>query len=250
LDESGGSADQTLSELIPDKLNLHPDRDPNFDRITVAQLITHTSGLHIPHVSRMGGVLIESFENEQKDRQLDFIILFGLSAEPGSAHEYANSNYLLLGLVIESVTGKSYANYCKQKLLQPLGIESAQLSPSWAFLSSYGGWEISAEDYLRYANAYYKTDTILSKPAEAIAAKLPRTDIMYTLGMLTYTTDAGRVYWHSGSFNWRSATTTGDFGAFYAAYDNGFAVVANIDTNLNDGVGIALDSALFRAANR
>lgn len=88
------------------------------DKITIHHLLTHTSG--IPNYTAFP----KFFENESRnpsppdvfvkkfaDKSLDF--------EPGSTFSYSNSGYFLLGVIIEKVTGKPYAEVLQTALLTP-----------------------------------------------------------------------------------------------------------------------------------
>ncbi len=247
LEQTGGSIDMTLAEVLPQKLALHPNRDLNIDSITVRQLITHNSGLRTAYVSNLGEE-IGLLNSERKDFQLASIVDYGLGAAPGSGFFYANSNYLLLGMVIESWTGEDYQNYCEQQLFAPLGISSARLSNDWAFLSSYGGWEISAVDYLRFIDANFTADTIAGRPSDEISSELNNV-LEYGPGVTMRSTTDGYVYWHFGAFNWRSSVQSGSFGAYFAVYNNGYTVSVNYSQGLSDELAAELDNALYLAAN-
>lgn len=49
-----------------------------------------------------------------------------LEFEPGTQFRYSNSGYVLLGYVIEQVTGKSYAQYVDETFFQPLGMKNTR----------------------------------------------------------------------------------------------------------------------------
>jgi CubicO group peptidase (beta-lactamase class C family) len=92
------------------------------DKITIHHLLTHTSG--IPNYTSFPKFFEtlsrdpfkpEAFTKQFADKPLDF--------EPGSKYSYSNSGYFLLGVIIEKVTGKSYADVLKENILAP-----AQLS--------------------------------------------------------------------------------------------------------------------------
>lgn len=92
---------------------------PNGDKITVHNLLTHTSGIFnytndtvwmLKSTHATQDELMASF----KDRPLEF--------EPGSKFEYSNSNYLLLGFIIEKVTGKKYEAVVRERILKPGGM--------------------------------------------------------------------------------------------------------------------------------
>jgi len=83
--------------------------------ITVRQLLHHTSGIPA-NAPRAGG---DSLTITSHVRALADIDLAGM---PGTAHEYASPNYLVLGAIIEAVSGQSYANYVQQSIFARLGM--------------------------------------------------------------------------------------------------------------------------------
>lgn len=110
------SLQDDIRRFIPDFP--HPDK-----KITIESLLTHTSGVKnytgLPRFSEVKRrdlspkELVDIFRNEP----LDF--------EPGDRFSYSNSGYVLLGYIIEQVTGKSYAAYINETFFQPLGMSSA-----------------------------------------------------------------------------------------------------------------------------
>lgn len=89
------------------------------DKITVHHLLTHTSG--IPSYTNFP----QFFENLSRDPFTPdaFVKQFcdlPLEFEPGSTFAYNNSGYFLLGVLIEKVTGKSYAQVLQEQILTPL----------------------------------------------------------------------------------------------------------------------------------
>ena len=98
-----------------------PDYPTRGKRITVEQLLNHTSGIRSltgmpawPSHTREDWTpaqLIAFFQNEP----LDF--------EPGTGWKYNNSGYLLLGAIIEKVSGKTYEDFLAETIFRPLGME-------------------------------------------------------------------------------------------------------------------------------
>jgi CubicO group peptidase (beta-lactamase class C family) len=93
--------------------------------ITLHQLLTHTSGIHeyrdwnIYIKKKVDDSICREYKPEEllayfKDLPLDFA--------PGDHWSYSNSNYFLLGMVIEKVSGESYENFIQGNILQPLGM--------------------------------------------------------------------------------------------------------------------------------
>jgi len=93
---------------------------PSADRITLRQLLEHRSG--------MGDIFGPRFEAAQPARLrelADFIPLFAdqpLAFEPGSDEQYSNAGYVVLGLVIERITGQTYRDYVARRIFAPAGM--------------------------------------------------------------------------------------------------------------------------------
>ncbi|MDB5242452.1 MAG: serine hydrolase, partial [Spirosoma sp.] len=89
------------------------------DKITIHHLLTHTSG--IPSYTGFP----KFFENDSRDPYTPeaFIKKFAdlpLEFEPSTKFSYDNSGYFLLGVIIEKVTGKTYATVLKENIFTPL----------------------------------------------------------------------------------------------------------------------------------
>ncbi len=94
------------------------------DRVTVHQLLNHTSG--IPSYTDRPGFL----ENDSRDGYgvAEFVKKYAtgdLEFEPGTKFHYNNSAYFLLGAIIEKVTEKSYAEAMKEHIFTPLGMANS-----------------------------------------------------------------------------------------------------------------------------
>ncbi|HJY63461.1 MAG TPA: serine hydrolase [Ignavibacteria bacterium] len=94
------------------------------DKVTIHQLLNHTSG--IPGYTELPGFMTN--EVSKKVEVKDFVIKFcsnDLSFEPGTKWSYNNSGYFILGAVIEEVTGKTYEAVLKENILEPLGMANS-----------------------------------------------------------------------------------------------------------------------------
>jgi CubicO group peptidase (beta-lactamase class C family) len=132
IDEGLLSLDDPITEHIPELL----DRDPRFSRITVENLISMSSGLRYEETSTPWG------DDAQTYYATD---LRGLALEdteivepPGRTWLYNNYNPLLLGMILERVTGMPVAEYLEAKLWKPLGSE---FDASWSLDSEGSGFE-------------------------------------------------------------------------------------------------------------
>jgi len=92
-------------------------------QITVRQLLNQTSG--IP-ATAAGDMLLE-FQDASLQQGLAALSAVQLHAPPGTAYEYANANYMLLGMVVEAVTQEPYATYVQHHILEPLEMRHTHL---------------------------------------------------------------------------------------------------------------------------
>jgi CubicO group peptidase (beta-lactamase class C family) len=98
------------------------DPDPSWRaRVTVRMLLLHDSGLPAHR----------EFYKEAKGRDaiLARVLAEPLAHEPGKQTEYSDLGFILLGEIIERLTGKSLDRYAKQSIFAPLGLDSFQFNP-------------------------------------------------------------------------------------------------------------------------
>jgi len=99
---------------------------PHANKTTVRMLLNHTSG--IPSYTEDLWFLVRWFGFPRKRWQPDELVAVirnkELKFEPGSRHEYSNSNYLLLGVILEKATGKPYGVLLRELTLNRLGLEN------------------------------------------------------------------------------------------------------------------------------
>ncbi|UZJ64498.1 serine hydrolase [Sphingobacterium sp. KU25419] len=99
-----------------------PDFPKKNKIITIEALLTHTAG-----VRNYTGLV--SFTEELKRKDLSPMALINLfkdeplEYEPGTDYKYTNSGYILLGYIIEKVTGQTYATYIEETIFKPLGMK-------------------------------------------------------------------------------------------------------------------------------
>ena len=99
--------------------------DPGYSaQITIRQLLNQTSGLP---PSAPFETSVTSVESRVRD-----LATVELPASPGRLFQYSNSNYDVLGLVIETISGQSYADYMQEHVFAPLGMTHSYASESEA----------------------------------------------------------------------------------------------------------------------
>ena len=117
-------ADSPVQRLIPWFRMADPQASA---LITVRHLLHHASG--IPGDATAGVEFNETYTTEQMVRTLATV---ALDRPVGSSYEYANANFLILGLIIEAVSGQSYGEYVQQHIFAPLGMRHSYMSEAAA----------------------------------------------------------------------------------------------------------------------
>jgi CubicO group peptidase (beta-lactamase class C family) len=185
---------------------------PNcYDPVTIRHLLTNTSG--VLEYSDLGS------------GRPDKLILNAKSLHfpPGQRYEYSNSNYVLLSMVIEKLTGLSFPDFLKQKILDPLGMTRTfpyvptnekindiaigynqfgkidDFKPSAMF--GDGGLYSTVEDLLKWDQALY-TEQLLKQStlAEAFRPGTVREGTSaYGFGWNVAQDPYGKYVWHTGN---------------------------------------------------
>ena len=90
--------------------------------ISVRRLLTHTSGL-----PDYGRVIRDWDRPQSRELIIDAIGTAPLLFAPGTAWAYSNTNYVVLGWLIEALSGQSYADYLRHRVLGPAALPSARV---------------------------------------------------------------------------------------------------------------------------
>ncbi|MEL6559682.1 MAG: serine hydrolase domain-containing protein [Bacteroidota bacterium] len=112
------SFDDPVSKFLPE-LPAYQEGE-----VTIYHLLHHSSGIrdYLIALSMSGKPWDEEFTN-----QMAFDIIkkqTSLGITPGQEYEYSNSNYLLLGLIVERVSGLSLAQFAEKNIFEPLGMKN------------------------------------------------------------------------------------------------------------------------------
>ncbi|HWO10298.1 MAG TPA: serine hydrolase domain-containing protein [Polyangiaceae bacterium] len=219
--------------------------------ITIRHLLSHTSGLSTRSGRRIQG-------DETLTQAVSNLARFELVAAPGERFEYSNSNYQVLGAVIEAITGTAFADTIEHGVFEPLDLRHAHTrdssavadhlasghrywfgwpvaedrGPSAVSAVPSGGLMLSAEDLGRYLLAWLNGGTlggsrVLSPGSVDLAfqpvARVPRGG-EYGLGWQLKLSESFGI-WHAGS--------TSGFHAHVAldrASRRGFALLLNAES--------------------
>jgi CubicO group peptidase (beta-lactamase class C family) len=191
------------------------------NRITVHQLLSHTSGL--------GSFFNETFSNTPRDklREIDdykkLLKKDSLVISPGTRFLYSNTGMLLAGVIVEKVSGMSYYDYVRKYIYEPAGMEHTDCydldKPQENLAEGYipdpdGGWKTNTFIHVIRggpAGGGYSTVTDLYKFARAISTgKLVSDSSLsamftpytpgYGYGFVLENPTAGKIVGHSGGF--------------------------------------------------
>jgi D-alanyl-D-alanine carboxypeptidase len=117
--------DDPLPALLPPNVIA---RFPEADRITVRMLLNHTSGLaEYSTPEHEAGLLANPRRRWTMTEILDRAAALPRTGAPGERHSYANTNYNLLGLVIEQATGTSWRTVVRERIFDRLGMRHTSL---------------------------------------------------------------------------------------------------------------------------
>jgi CubicO group peptidase (beta-lactamase class C family) len=97
---------------------------PTWKGVTIHQLLTHTAG--IPHPDYSGKQYANIQRTGATPKQL--LALVGnqpLDFTPGTKWNYSNTGYILLGMLVEKLSGQSYAEFLRSNIFQPLGMNDS-----------------------------------------------------------------------------------------------------------------------------
>jgi N-acyl-D-amino-acid deacylase len=158
--------------------------DPRLRQVTVRQMLNHTGGWDrnvkgdpinwSPQISRALGVPMPISEQQF----ISFMRAIPLDFDPGTKMQYSNVGYIVLGQVVEKVSGQSYEQFIEENIFKPAGIRhaflnrggqtqyrkgearsympgsGAMLPPmSLPMVKAAGGWRVSAVDMVRLLTA-------------------------------------------------------------------------------------------------
>lgn len=144
--------------LQDDLTKFIPDYPTQGKKITVEHLLTHTSGIksytdmkewddEVRRKDFSVSALIDYFKNQP----MDF--------EPGTKYEYNNSGYILLGFIIEKVSGQTYADYVTEHFFKPLGMKNSYYGDVAPVIKNRAAGYGQAEVKGTYNNAAYLSMT-------------------------------------------------------------------------------------------
>lgn len=133
---------------LEDDFTQYLEFDTKGRKITIDQLLNHTSGIaSYTEIEEFGSLVPQELPRDSLVRILeakDFLF------EPGEALIYNNSAYFFLGLIIEKVSGKSYEEYLKEVIFDPLGMQNTYYCSTRKVVNNKAyGYDYSPEGLLQ-----------------------------------------------------------------------------------------------------
>lgn len=93
----------------------------NAQKITIAHILGHRSGIH--DISEDRNFRARRLDGMTKDELLALIVQSKPDFEPDTRHAYSNTGYQLLGMLLEKITGKTYPEVLKEKITSRIGLK-------------------------------------------------------------------------------------------------------------------------------
>ena len=204
---------------------------PDGGRITVRDLLRHTSGLSdYAADERFLRRTVREPRHRWTPRELvSKALRLGRAGSPGGRFAYASTNYVLLGLVVERVTGTTVGEQLRRGIFDPLGLRDTSFAPgalvpgrhahgyapsvhdgivaslatardrsevsaSWAWAA--GAIVSTAPDLSRFLGALLRGRLL---PTRLLAQMRPAPDTRYGLGLAAFRTPCGTAIGHTGN---------------------------------------------------
>jgi D-alanyl-D-alanine carboxypeptidase len=180
------------------------------DRTTVRQVLNHTSGIYDYLEDRR--FFTQAYQNPGRAWMPAQLVALaeqvGPSFQPGAAGEwdYSSTNYVILGMLVEQVTGQPLADVMRQRIFEPVGLthtffapdaamegqlaqgyvdDSDRVNLSMTFVYATGNIITTAEDLQRFGEALFMGD-LLSPESRATMTTVVETGGAYAMPELQY----------------------------------------------------------------
>jgi CubicO group peptidase (beta-lactamase class C family) len=149
--------EDTLGKHLPD----YPNREAA-EKVTIRQMLSMSSG-----IGDFFGPKYEATPKNKLRTVNDFLPLFAgepLAFAPGTRQQYSNGGYIVLGAIIEKVTGQDYYAYVRENIFQPAGMSDTEWFEADAPTPNL------ATGYTRNGNSKVRQSNIYTRPAKGSPA--------------------------------------------------------------------------------
>jgi len=241
-----------------DKVSKYYSEVPFGEQITIHQLLTHTSGLYnytmlLPELisTDVTELTFDKIMSLIQDKPQDF--------EPGKGWNYSNTGYLILGKIVEKISGETLENYLQENIFTPVGMENTGVafkldekivdangySGSMEVVldtadrvllnMSYGAGFLSstAEDLYKWNTALHGGEIVSTESLERMFGKSPDMELLapYAYALMFNKGEFGEEIFHGGNtigFTSENAVFTDENAQIIILTNKGYADLTSI----------------------
>ncbi|WP_193749885.1 serine hydrolase domain-containing protein [Shimia sp. SK013] len=221
----------TVGQILGESVTF---KDKRVSQVTVAQLLTHTSGLKPDSTQRDMGKWLGSTK-PRHDAVIATVARRKKQQGVPGRFFYSNENYAVLGKIIEVASGRSYLQTCGKYVP---GGKASSLTGGFA---PWGGWKMSVESYAAFHSKNFgATSKIGRAPSRHANAGLGG-GAHYGLGTFWRPSGGRFNFWHFGKHCFRGRLMAGSYAVSWMGK---WGVVAAYDVCTSDRQNGALDEAM------
>ncbi len=239
VEEKKLKLESKLSEFFP--------KIKNADKITIAQMLGHSSGIYNYTTDSTFVFTSQMFRRDMLERLYSYNAAF----EPGTKAEYSNSNYILLGYIIQDVTHKSYKENVTTRVIKKVGLKNTyyygkinpkkkeaysysyetgawERVPEWheSIAGAAGALESTPEDLTQFITALFN-NKIVSAESLALMSLL---DNGYGKGLVNFPFGERKFFGHNGGIEGFTSTV-----GYYPKENFAVAMITNgLDFDFNE----------------
>ena len=269
---------------LDDKIEKYLGREPWFKRlpnasdITVRMLMNHTSGLVRYEFKKefTDFLTANPMKTWTPEERLAYLFDEKPPFEAGKGWDYSDTNYIVLGMIIERVTGKKFYDEARKRFIKKFKLDGtiAQESPVMpGVVQGYagaanpfggkdamiengkfvvnpqlewtgGGWASTSHDLARWTKLYFEgkafDDSLMPQVLDGVAAPMLGRDTKYGLCAIIRKTAAGTTYGHSGFF-------PGYLTDVMYFPEQKIAVAVQVNTSVGKNLGMPLSRVIVEA---
>ncbi|KGO94051.1 serine hydrolase domain-containing protein [Flavobacterium subsaxonicum] len=243
IEEKKLALDTKLSEFFP--------KIKNADKITIADMMDHHSGIY--NYTSDSVFMSDPVKLRTRKDMTDLIYKHEPAFEPRTTAAYSNSNYLLLGYIIQDITKKTYKENVTTRIINKIGLKNTyyygKINPKkkeaysysfkdsqWALREEWhetiagaaGGLQSTPTDLTKFATALFNGKII--KPESL--AEMNKMDLGYGRGLFNFSFAERKFVGHNGDIEGFSSVV-----GYYAKDNMAFSLILNGENyNFNDMV--------------
>ncbi|MBN2890591.1 MAG: beta-lactamase family protein [Bacteroidales bacterium] len=232
----------------------------NCDIVTIRQLLNHSSGIY--NFDDNVKMYVDTFNEYEENSSIEDLFenyVYGMPAyfAPGEDHHYSNTNFSLLGMIIENVSGKSIGEFMQENIIEPLALQNTYYKASDNYpnvpnlVNSYlvhfeNELQNCTDIQTHFSNIAYGHEGVLANPydfaffiknlvsgnilnpeytAEMLTFDENSEGDMYGLGIFQYETDYETGFGHAGG-----ALGTMTYAIYFPESQISFSICCNLGT--------------------